>query len=211
MQKALLVSFISIAASFLPVHAAGLIINPAPQNLDADPIDDVILGPGQQLVFNVLFDRNNIPANASSVEFLFSYDQNEISLIKLVGKAIEFNLNDPNCLGGGFNGCNIKFPFNPALAANANPALVGTFTMVGINPELWPGNGVADVSFANAKYSDVNNNVFNLQPYEFEVQQVPAPVPAPLPALGLAVCARYARRLRKLSSRIRSTKDLNTL
>jgi len=198
---------VSVVSVWLPAHAAGLVLNPAPKNLDFDPIDDVILGAGQQLIFNVLFDRNNIAANASSLEFKFSYDNAEVALAQLTTPAnvvIGFNLNDPNCLGGGFNGCFIEFIFNPPVAANAAPALLGTFTMVGINPEIWPGNGVADVSFANVTYKDVNNNVVNLNPYEFEVQKVPGP----LPILGLAAIVPYIKRMRTVSKRIGGLKDL---
>jgi hypothetical protein len=201
---------VSVVSVLLPAQAAGLVLNPAPKNLDLDPIDDVILGAGQQLIFNVLFERNNIAANAKSLEFKFSYDNTEVALTKLTAAAnvsYGFSLSDPNCyepVGGILNGCAIKFTFDPPVAANAAPALLGTFTMVGIDPEIWPGNGVADVSFANVTYKDVNNNVVNLNPYEFEVQKVPAP----LPVLGLAAIVPYIKRMRTASKRIRGLKDL---
>ena len=203
----MLSGLVSFASVLLPAHASlptaregGLVLKPAPEDLDlVDTIDDVTLGASQQFAFDVLFDPKNIGKKAYSVKFKFVYDNKEVGLTGFdLGGTLTAS---QDCIGQAFNGCNMEVLFkDPVAVARAR---VITFRMIGINPEKWPGDGLADVSLENQKYTDENSNEYNLMndnefkpsTDEFEVQEV-RQVPGPLPLLGLYAAFSYSRQLR---------------
>ena len=199
-------SFFWAVAHSGAAQGATISITPTGAQLDGDAILDIVLQPGEQLIYNVFFDNSADALSTHQLEYDFSYDSNELTFVKANLDVSNKFLSEGTLATPG----NIfVFHVDPSGSLGLAPQakfLLNTLEFVGKNVEHWPGNGEYDAKIING----VNRNapvlgdppsvISNFSSNENEVQKVPAP----LPILGTAFAFRSARKLRKLSSKFKT-------
>jgi hypothetical protein len=161
--------------------------------LDGDNIYDIVLSPGEDILFDVVIDTTGLtlPHSLSDyqdilVKWEYQFDNSELALI--------LNSNPSNSIIGIYD------------------TLVSTLKFVGVNPGLDPHDGVndfgitlKDVIYRSSLWGDYsvfsqfpapNKDSLNNAGTEFN-QVVEVQTPGPLPILGAGAAFGFSRKLRK--------------
>jgi len=170
-------------------------------NIDDDPINDIVVAPGEMIVFQNRWTDAVPFSEFNGFEYLITYDTNELTL-----EHVRLDKNNHAVGENWFPVANGQLQVIHPQNSNNN-ALFFPFSRIWIGDEFTfkvvrPKNdGLPDYSlkgtvlFTNAGI--VNWPAQNIQ--EVEVQ----PVPAPLPILPLFVMWSQRKKLRRISCRLR--------
>jgi hypothetical protein len=191
-------------ASASVVLSATIRFTPAGSQLDSDSILDIILIPGQAITFTSFFDNTDDQVDTDRLSYLVSFDPGEITL---TGLALDLN--------NIFSGSSVTSPANPSgpgfTVTHTGTVVKGgalkntpldTFSFVGKNVNLWPGDGLTDFQLANAQTYEyvpaINGYRAFGDQFSSNIVEVQVPAPSTVSALILGGIVMYLRRRRSI-------------
>lgn len=189
-----------------PSYAASVRIEPAGFQVDGDPINDLLLLPGEVVDLSVFFANSSdyfgpIPRPTRSIDYRVEFDQAEL---QYRGSSLDVSgvISDSCFLGGPCGSflvvgdgwldvshrtsfVNLLFP-GPEL-------LLDAFSFVATDVDASPGDGLADYFLSGSNRGALGLTISSFASDAVEVQAVPSPIPV----LAVASAFRSARRLRR--------------
>jgi hypothetical protein len=202
----LLVALGFVGLASCPSHAASIRIEPAGSQLDRDPINDLLLSPGEAIELTILFENaadyfGPIPRPTRFIDYRVEFDPTELQYLdsRLDVSSV---ISDACFLGGpcgssvavgdGWLDVSHRTAFAKLLFPGPELILdVISFIATGVNAS--PGDGLADYSLSGSNRGALGLTISTFHSNAVEVQAVPSP----MPILGVVSMFRFARRLRR--------------
>jgi hypothetical protein len=190
-----------------PAQAASMRFEPAGAQLDADEIQDILLEPGEGIIFSNFFDNSGdvlfdfVPLATRAIDYQVTFDPLEL---QYVGSQLDVpGVISDRCLIGGPCGSTIEVG-DGVLTISHRTALINllfpqpeflldsiAFVGVGVNDS--PGDGLSDYFISGSNRAPLGIQISSFSTSTVEVQRVPGP----LPLLGLGAAFGASRRLRR--------------
>lgn len=202
----LVVAFGLVSFVGCPSHAAFLRSEPVGSQLDADPIHDLLVPPGDLVQLSIFFENSTdylgpIPRPTRFIDYRVEFDPTELryqgSSLDVSTVIADWCLLSRPCgsslvVGDGWLDISHRTAFANLLFP-APELLLDVLLFAATGVGFAPGDGLADYSLSGSNRGVLGLTISSFGSNGLDVQAVPSP----LPILGLASAFRIARRLRR--------------